>query len=836
MNPGLAPWADQNLFQPPGLDTLSLTQRITENEVTKALRTAPNRSAPGHDRLTYIDYKLSNVVKILTSIFNTCLANCKIPIDWKHAIIKLIPKSGTDNIDLSEWRPISKLVTIYKTFMMIIGKRVIPWIVDSNRLSCKQKGSLPRNGLQEHVFCLNSAITDFKHQSGKMYIMFLDLADAFGSIDHEIMIDALHSYGYPDILVNLTRNIYNSSTFQIETKNGLTVPILRQRGIIQGCPFSVVAFEQGIDIWLRWLHNNSAVLSIPNQVQGYVDDIVLATTDEALMTEMGTKTDSFLNYSGMQVKHRKCAILHGQRVGNNWNKRDRTDTIHIEIQGKEIPKIGKSGKYQYLGHDFSLDGKANHSQVTDIINSLVQTLCKISNSVLPVVAKVEAINMMVMSKLNFYLCNVSIPISTLKTLEDKIVSLIRNWFGLNKSSNRDIMFIPKKYGGLGIRDPTPLYIAKKISFLLSVLNSDDPQTQHCARSSLNMHMLKRKATRVDDDQGNANFAGFMVDEHGRVIKGSKVNWPKSIWIELNELCMREDLSLEVSADTYAIVSTIDPEVSLVLRNHAAVFNHIKTKHINSRIARFKTKVSQGRVLNTPCIDLQLSNNFLHNNNITDNLVKFIYKSRLQLLECNSLLHLYYPRDYSKSCPLCNNPFDTVSHILNGCMNFQNMYIRRHDRIVNHIHQQITNIRSDLTVYNNRIITAEMLNSDSQGLYHTILHKKPDLLIIDHCNNKVFIVEISTPFDAFIDQCYQTKFDYYQPLCELITVDTNYTCKIVVLIIGSTGCVHNKVVTGLKMLGMSTHRSKAIAKYISLSAAIGSNIVWQMRVRAAANVR
>ena len=259
LNPDQAPWADLNLLPPLGLDTSELTQRITENEVEKTLRTAPNRSAPGHDRLTYVDYKLSNVIQILTSIFNSSLANCKIPSDWKHPIIKLIPKSSTDAIDLSEWRLISKLVTIYKVFMSIIGKRVISWIVETNRLSSKQKGSLPRNGLQEHVFCLNSAITDFKHQSGKMFVMFLDLANAFGSIDHQLMINSLHCYGYPDALVNLTSNIYNNSTFQVETKYGLTEPILRQRGIIQGCPYSVIAFEQGIDIWLRYLNENSAV-------------------------------------------------------------------------------------------------------------------------------------------------------------------------------------------------------------------------------------------------------------------------------------------------------------------------------------------------------------------------------------------------------------------------------------------------------------------------------------------------------------------------------------------------------------------------------------------------
>ena len=104
------------------------------------------------------------------------------------------------------------------------------------------------NGLQEHVFCLKNSITDFRHQSGKLYFMFLDLADAFRSIAHEMMVNALRAIGYPEVIINLTKDIYTDSTFQVDTNSGLTDPIVRHRGIIQDCPYSVIAFEQGIDI------------------------------------------------------------------------------------------------------------------------------------------------------------------------------------------------------------------------------------------------------------------------------------------------------------------------------------------------------------------------------------------------------------------------------------------------------------------------------------------------------------------------------------------------------------------------------------------------------------
>ena len=298
----------------------------------------------------------------LVEMFNCCLANGRIPDDWKKATIKLIPKANKESVDLSEWRPISLLLTVYKLFAKILSRRTIPWVMDNNRITTKQKGALPRNGLHEHVFCLTSAISDFRHRTGKMYITFIDLADAFGSIDHEFMIYALKLYGYPETFVRLTEDLYDNSYFRVETGSGYTDNIVRRRGIIQGCPLSVIVFEQAIDIWLRCLTDFNNVIATPNPIQGYVDDIVLCSTRETLLTEMCDKTDKFVNSTGMSVKHRKCATLHGQRSGNNWSTIDFTSDVEVRIQNKQLPKLGKNGKYTYLGHDISLDGKASESQ------------------------------------------------------------------------------------------------------------------------------------------------------------------------------------------------------------------------------------------------------------------------------------------------------------------------------------------------------------------------------------------------------------------------------------------------------------------------------------------
>ena len=68
-----------------------------------------------------------------------------------------------------------------------------------------------------------------------------------------------------------------------------------------------------------------------------------------------------------------------------------------------------------------------------------------------------------------------------------------------------------------------------------------------------------------------------------------------------------------------------------------------------------------------------------------------------------------------------------------------------------------------------------------------------------------------------------------PLCQRIS-DLGYHCKIVVLIVGSLGSVHKKFISGLCMAGLSPRRARAIAKYCSISAAIGSKIIWKLRCK------
>ena len=136
----------------------------------------------------------------------------------------------------------------------------------------------------------------------------------------------------------------------------------------------------------------------PTPAQGYVDDVCYAETTEAGFTEMTRKTEVFLDNTGMEAKHRKCAILQGQRSGNNWKEMPACEQI---IQNDVIPVLDKNQSYPYLGHNFFIDNKYS-TQTADLVKRFKDDLKMLHASLLPISAKLEAINNVYLHKVSFY--------------------------------------------------------------------------------------------------------------------------------------------------------------------------------------------------------------------------------------------------------------------------------------------------------------------------------------------------------------------------------------------------------------------------------------------------
>ena len=188
---------DDSLFYPP-----------SKEEICSKVKSATNTS-PGPDKIEYRHLKkIDPDGTILSLIFNRCFLEKNVPSSWKSATTILIHKKNS-NDDPSNFRPIALMSCIYKLLVGIIAKRLTSWAISNDLLSNEQKSARPSEGCYEHTFLLQSIIADARRLQKNIFLAWLDLKNAFGSIPHAAISTTLSHMGVPSSLIDLIMNAYS---------------------------------------------------------------------------------------------------------------------------------------------------------------------------------------------------------------------------------------------------------------------------------------------------------------------------------------------------------------------------------------------------------------------------------------------------------------------------------------------------------------------------------------------------------------------------------------------------------------------------------------------------
>ena len=148
----------------------------------------------------------------------------RVPLSWKESNTILIHKGG-ERDDLGNWRPLSLGNTVAKLYAAILADRVTVWATKTKNISPEQKRFLRNEGCLEHNFLLQSAIGDSRRNNKQLCVAWLDLANAFGSVPHQHILNAMRTMGMPERMVNVVRDMYVGSTTRAPTSEGLLEPI-----------------------------------------------------------------------------------------------------------------------------------------------------------------------------------------------------------------------------------------------------------------------------------------------------------------------------------------------------------------------------------------------------------------------------------------------------------------------------------------------------------------------------------------------------------------------------------------------------------------------------------
>ncbi|MGR0243486.1 hypothetical protein ACUWC2_28775, partial [Klebsiella pneumoniae] len=77
----------------------------------------------------------------------------------------------------------------------LLTNRISSWCRMNSIISTAQKGFMPHDGVYEHNYIIQKRIEEAKRQKDDLCVAWIDISNAFGSIPHKCIIEALRRRG-----------------------------------------------------------------------------------------------------------------------------------------------------------------------------------------------------------------------------------------------------------------------------------------------------------------------------------------------------------------------------------------------------------------------------------------------------------------------------------------------------------------------------------------------------------------------------------------------------------------------------------------------------------------
>ena len=152
-----------------------------------------------------------------------------IPAAWKQAVIKLLPKKNAsdDPSNPANFQPIALTLCVGKIYTTIIKDRWLSYMNSNNCFDTRiQKAFMPSvPGCVEHYVKLATAVSEARSLHKSLCVCWLDLANAYSSVHHDLISFSLQHYHAPPRLFNMVNNFYCGLGASIQLPEGHTSTI-----------------------------------------------------------------------------------------------------------------------------------------------------------------------------------------------------------------------------------------------------------------------------------------------------------------------------------------------------------------------------------------------------------------------------------------------------------------------------------------------------------------------------------------------------------------------------------------------------------------------------------
>ena len=714
-----------------------IIDEITNEEIQVVITRSKAGSSPSP--IDQIPYKvLKNCPSLLPALhhlYNTCWFSKSVPSQWKVGVMHLLgKKAAKSNPEApTSFRPIALTSCIGKVYTSILKGRWLHYMTTNRYVDTNiQKAFIDGiSGCTEHHVKLLAMIKEARRKHKSLAVCWIDIANAYGSVHHDLIRFSLEHYHAPPHMVEVVANLYSNLTGIAQTKQWTTEPFLMQIGVYQGDPLSVVIFNTVMNTLVETIcQSNHLGFSLTNSshrcnLLQYADDTCLTTNSPAACQALLDTTSRWLIWSGLKAKVPKCcSIAIHASSGEPFHPK-------LHLHGEEIPSITPESYFKFLGapivlHDASKFGKQHIIQKMEILlNHIDVTLVTRQQ-------KLRLYKEALCPRLLWDISITDLPISWVeKNLQTLGTRFLKKWSGLAKCAGTSKLYLPREAGGLQLPSIVTIYKKLKSAKAATLMTSRDPMVRHLATQETQAEVVSRRQV----------FKPFH-----QVVQ-----------------TMQKDPGATRKQIIHNVKKKIDAEDAEKHTNHS------------------RSLVRQGQTTRQFHGDraAELWSSVIPS--LPEQIFKFALNSVTDTLPHNENLY-QWAKLPSPTCKLCPER-QTLLHTLNGCKPALELrrYNQRHDSILEIIYLFLKQYQPE-----GARITVDLPEYQYSFPQHIVTtDTRPDIVIWDDTSKAIHLVELTVPFETGFVEAQERKRTKYQPLLEECQ-KSGFTASLITIEVGSRG--------------------------------------------------
>ena len=305
----------------------------------------------------------------------------EIPADWKKAFTVLIHKKG-DTADPSNFRPITLESVPLKIFTSCLRDSMFAFLKANGFIEHQiEKGFLPNiSGTFEHTAQMANIINTARIKQKSLVIIVLDLKNAFGEVQHNLIPEGLKYHHIPthiQLLIHI--GLYSHFQTSIITSSFQTPYIALGRGVLQGDCLSPITFNLCFNTFIRYISDNKfkqfgvATSAIhPGHWFEFADDAAVIASLEQENQILLNHFTRWCTWASMVIRVDKCSTF-----GIKKSQTSSTQYLpKLLINQTKVPTVEDGKSFTYLGRIFNISMN-NIDHKSEVLELVINLMCKV---------------------------------------------------------------------------------------------------------------------------------------------------------------------------------------------------------------------------------------------------------------------------------------------------------------------------------------------------------------------------------------------------------------------------------------------------------------------------